>query len=438
MDGNKHRMTSIQKRNFIIVLIAGILIFLLFFWPNGQNAADEHMLLIRSQDEPVIYPIVVRMLSTSQDIHEAWGKLIIYGDYHYGYPFYFLSFITLLPVKWLFGEQYTSQTQLNLMLLRQFISVFPMILAVGVMTFLQTRFKSLLQSILLFLFLISIGGIVRNNINWWHPDALAVLAIVFTLFFLDRDHFRVGRNFYLAAAFCGLATAIKLQGVFFAPTILVYLIYARVKNHISTRQTLLAAVGFIIVMTLAAVLTNPFLFYSGPRQRFFDIQAFKTTELSSGYTHDDPTYYQKGPYWWLWTLKKWYGHPLFWVFTIVSLAAGCFFGKNRLINLLIVLWSLPLSIYLLYFVAVKPDHYWLPVILPFFSAVLNIPVILLNMKSPNHIPIVGPPWNRFVAWLLRPRPRQVFCLLVYVVILVEWISYLQQDMNLFISFINKG
>ena len=35
-------------------------------------------------------------------------------------------------------------------------------------------------------------------------------------------------------------------------------------------------------------------------------------------------------------------------------------------------WAIPYSIYLLWFVAVKPDHYWLPILIPVFSAALNL------------------------------------------------------------------
>ena len=59
---------------------------------------------------------------------------------------------------------------------------------------------------------------------------------------------------------------------------------------------------------------------------------------------------------------------------ILSLLSGCIWGPNRLLNRLILLWILPFSIYLFYFVAVKPDHYWLPVMLPLYSAALNIPL----------------------------------------------------------------
>jgi hypothetical protein len=101
------------------------------------------------------------------------------------------------------------------------------------------------------------------------------------------------------------------------------------------------------------------------------IQTQKQVELSQGYTHDDPIYYSKGPQWWLSTLDKWYASPGFLGFLLASLLAGCIWGPRTLTNRLILAWILPYSIYLAYFVAVKPDHYWLPVMLPLFSCALN-------------------------------------------------------------------
>jgi hypothetical protein len=53
-----------------------------------------------------------------------------------------------------------------------------------------------------------------------------------------------------------------------------------------------------------------------------------------------------------------------------AVVAGSLWGPRRLANLVILTWALPYSVYLLYFVAVKPDHYWLPVMLPLFSCAL--------------------------------------------------------------------
>ena len=76
--------------------------------------------------------------------------------------------------------------------------------------------------------------------------ALAVLAVVLTIFFLERDRLRFGRFFWLAAVFCGLATAIKLQGVFFFLTIPGYILAGLLKKKILPGRAALAAVGFVV------------------------------------------------------------------------------------------------------------------------------------------------------------------------------------------------
>ncbi len=160
-------------------------------------------MLDSSGDEYVTYPNVVRILTPGKTFFETRANLFLYEDYHYGYPFYAMSALALLPVRLLFGLDWTQHMQLNLLILRQVINVLPMILSAGLLVYLQTRFHSPWKSLALFAFLLSIRGVVRNHIWWWHPDALTVLLVVLTLFFLDRDRLRFGRNFYFAAVACG-------------------------------------------------------------------------------------------------------------------------------------------------------------------------------------------------------------------------------------------
>ena len=129
-------------------------------------------------------------------------------------------------------------------------------------------------------------------------------------------------------------------------------------------------------MMATAIFTNPWIFSDDQRARAIEIQQEKTQELDKGYEHDDPIYYSKGPQWWESTLEKWYGHPLFLLFLFGSLVAGSLWGPRTFTNRLILTWVVPYSIYLLYFVAVKPDHYWLPVMLPLFSSAFALVDIL--------------------------------------------------------------
>jgi hypothetical protein len=368
----------------VIALTAAICLayFTLFAIPNARGAESESMLASTSVDEPVTYPYVVRMLTPAKDLKDLWTRWVIYGDYHYGYPFYFLSAVSVLPVRLVHGIDFIKFTPLNLWLLRQFISVLPMMAAAVLLIYMQTRFEEPWTALGLLIILFSNRGIVRNNIQWWHPDALSVLTVILTLFFLARDRLRFGRNFYIAAAACGVAAGIKLAGFFFFLAIPAYLVAGLVRKILTFKKMLIAGGLFVVVMAAALVLSNPFLYNSGARQELVKIQTYKTVQLDQGYDPTDPTY-SKGPQWWEWTLSTWYGQPWLLGFLVLSLLVGCVWGPNRLLNRLILAWSIPYSLYLLYFVAVKPDYYWLPVMLPLFSTALNIPRALKQGLIPR-------------------------------------------------------
>ena len=380
---------SPQKRVLLWLSLIGMAYFLTFLIPNSLGVSLEAATSVVG-DEAVTYPVVVRMLTPGETFNDTRANLFLYEDYHYGYPFYAYSALVLLPVRLIYGSAFTDHLALNLLLLRQFVSLLPMIIAAGVMVYLQTRFLSLWKSLALFLFLLSVRGIVRNDVWWWHPDALTVLCVVLTLFFLARDRLRFGRNFYLAAVACGLATAIKLLGVFFFLTIPGYLLAGWLAQQISIKKMVLSGALFVTLMCAVVVVSNPFLFSNQQRTQMLKIQAQKQEELTTGYSHDDPIYYSKGPQWWVSTLSKWYASPLFLGFLFISVLAGCIWGPNVLLNRLILSWVVPYSIYLFYFVAVKPDHYWLPVMLPLFSGAFN----LVELLAHSFKQIKGSAWQK--------------------------------------------
>jgi hypothetical protein len=375
-------MSVQQRRVFIVLSIIGLVYFALFIYPNSLGAGSDAILLDSSADEHITYPYVVRILTPGKTFNDTRANLFLYEDYHYGYPFYALSALTVLPVRLAYGLAFTDHMQLNLLLLRQVINILPMVLAAGLLVFLQTRFQSLVKSVALFILLLTIRGVVREHIWWWHPDALAVLCVALTLFFLDRDRLRFGRYFLLAAVFCGLATAIKLLGLFFFLAIPVYLLVGLYQKRLTWLKAARSAALFVLVMAAVVVFSNPFLFSSQQREVMLKTQAEKSAELSQGYSHDDPLYYSKGPQWWASTLEKWYAPPWFLLCLAGALAAGCLWAPRRLTNGLLMAWVAPYSLYLLYFVAVKPDHYWLPVMLPLFSAAL-VPLDLLLERCPD-------------------------------------------------------
>jgi hypothetical protein len=133
---------------------------------------------------------------------------------------------------------------------------------------------------------------------------------------------------------------------------------------------------FILVMAGSLIVSNPVVYNAGARDEILKIQLYKTGELDQGYSHDETEDYAKGPAHWVGTLTRWFGSPALLAFLGLSLLAGCLWGPDKLLNRLILGWVLPYSIYLLWFVAVKPDHYWLPAFVPLFAVFFNIPRIL--------------------------------------------------------------
>ena len=377
-------MEKKQKITLAVLAALGVVYFILFLSPNNSTMGSDNPLVYLHKDEYVTYPIVERMLLLEGDIHMLWGRWIIYGDYHYGYPFYFLSALVLLPLRLLRGSAFFTDIPLNILILRQVISGLPMILAAGFLAWVQTHFKSVLKASLVFVLILTIPAVVRANLHWWHPDALMLLAIALTFYFLDQDDFRLGRHFYLAAAACGMVSAIKLIGVFFFLAIAVYLLVAWRRRRYPTRKVLAAAGIFILVMLLAVLFSNPFLFYKVPRDEMLAIQRFKTEELRAGYSHEESLYYSLGPKYWRWTLSVSYGKRWFIYLLMASLGAACAFGDRRELNWLILAWCIPIGIYLLWFVSPKPDHYLLPLMLPLYSGAAGIANWMeAKLKSPQ-------------------------------------------------------
>ena len=214
-------MTSTQKKTFRILLIIGAVYFAAFIAPNLTGARQPEMLSVFEIDEYAQYEHAIRMLTPGDTLYQTARNFLIYLHYFYGYPFYFFSALALLPLKLILGANWTAQTPLIVMTLRQMINVLPLIASAMLLVHMQTKFKSLWKSVALFLLLLILPGTVVNDL-WWHPDGLATLVVVLTLFFLDRDELRFGRNFWLAALSCGVGAGVKYMGAFFVLAIPVY------------------------------------------------------------------------------------------------------------------------------------------------------------------------------------------------------------------------
>jgi len=373
-----------QKHVLLMLSLVGLAYFAAFIPTNLQGVENQHQFYLHGGDEYVIYPILTQILTPDDTFSATLYHLFIYEDYHYGYPFYATSALVLLPVRLVDGMAFTQQYQLNLLLLRQLISVLPMVLAALVIAWLGTRFRSYWKSLVLFVLILSIPGVVKYNQNFWHPDALAVLMVALTLYFLDRDRLRFGRNFYLAALVCGLASAIRLVGFFFVLAIAGYLLAGWLKKVLTLKQLALAGLLFVVVMGATTVLSNPFLFEGSARARFVEIMQQKNTEMAQGYNEPDPEHiYRTGWDAWLPFFVKYYGAGWFLVFLVVSAGVAALLSKERLFPAVLLGWAAVMAGYLVYFVAVKSYQYMLPLFVPLYGSALLLPSVF---EAGNRLP----------------------------------------------------
>lgn len=385
-----------KNKTALLITLIGCLVFLLYLVPNARGIRDEHMLSILSQDESIQYPYLVHMLTPGANPLETIKNFISYQHYYYGYLFYLISALMVLPVRLLAGSQFGSVTQVNLLLLRQMVSVLPTIAAAGVLTWLQTRFRSAWKSILLFVFLLLVPALLLNNLWFWHPDGLVLLGVVLTLLFLDRDGYKLGRNFYLAALFCGMTAAVKVIGFFFFLAIMIYLLLALRHRKLTLRQLVRPALVFLLIVVVVFVLLNPLLLVPHTRAQILKVQQEQNYSVIHGWEDEDN--YETGMAAWLPYLRQWYALPVFTLFLLLSLGVGIWKNRQQPTHWLILGWIIPYSLYLIFFVAIKPTHYWLPTFIPLLSNALVLVPDDLFARSFDPRRIIG--WVAVASFLL--------------------------------------
>jgi hypothetical protein len=359
-------MNKVQKRNFLILCLLSIIVLILFIAPNMHGAENPEMLSVFQPDEYAQYPYLMHMLNnTGQNFIQSIHTFLVYGHYYYGYPFYFFSGLALLPVKLILGANWQSSTPLLVMILRETINVLPMLVALLLLVWMFTKYRSLCQSILLFVFLETLPQVIANNV-WWHPDSLLVLFSVLTLFFLQRDRYRLGINFFISAITCGLAITSKVLGVLFVGTYFIYLVIAVLSKKVSPGKALAKAGIFLLLMAAAIVVSMPQLIM--PQERAEIIAVFKgnLSENQNGF------WVQGGGLTQNWQTLTGYipmYYSQYWIFlpALVLGIAGLFSEQKRLTSILVLSWSAVYCGYFLFFAATLRPHYFLPVFLPLLA-----------------------------------------------------------------------
>jgi hypothetical protein len=339
----------------VIVTVLVCAYVALFVPPNLTGAKDLNMVGAFNLDELVMYPAITHMLDGRRSVLDVVAHFAVPGFWTYGYPFFAASATSVLPVRLLVDPAHT----LPYMLVLRELSPLFLAIAIALLCYLQLGRESLLGALLLFVFLALLPAVVNLSM-WWHPDALAILFVVLTIFALDRDSLRFGRWYYAAAVFCGLATGTKLIGVWFVATIAVYLGLGLRSGGL--RRTTLYASQFVGIMLATIVVSNPLMLW--PKYARLMIAG-----TSSGIEHiytglRTPTGFSA----WSQTMNDGFGG---WWIAALALAAGVLGiiagARRRLLNTIILTWTLPLSIWLIFFAGYKAERLILPALLPLFS-----------------------------------------------------------------------
>jgi hypothetical protein len=410
--------TSSQKKTLTILSLFGLVYFLAFIPVNLQNTQSLDAFNAHGGDEVVMYPILMQMFEPGETFSARLYHLFIYEDYHYGYPFYVVSALAVLPARLLYGPDFAEQVQFTLPILRQLVSVLPMVLSAILLAYMITKFKQRFYAIAVFLFVLLIPGVVNYNVLFWHPDALAILFVVLTVFFLQRDKGTFRYNWVLAAIACGLATSIRLLGFFAGLAVAYVLLEALIQHKASFKKIVLAGLIFLLVMGAVILVSSPFLFMPTARARFVEILAEKQQEMKFGYNEPDPeNIYRTGWEVWLPFLEKHYGEGFFLLLTALGLGITSFMGDRQREQRLMALWVMPSLGYLIYFVAVKSYQYLLPPMVPFLATAFNLPLLV------HENGISKRPSGRFYR-LLEALLLGVIAIQVVLWVRVDWQIYM--------------
>jgi 4-amino-4-deoxy-L-arabinose transferase-like glycosyltransferase len=363
-------LTPRQRRISLVLLIIGLVYFCLFILINLKNSSPLQELC---RDEAVQYPVVLKMLAQQHNLRLAFYRFFIYGEYEYGFPFYGLSALLLIPIKAIFGNGFSQQTQLNLLILRQLVCILPTVIAAFIFTYLATRFKKWWTALGLFLIILTLPGVISFQTQFWHPDALNLLFIALTLFYLDRDHLEFGGNFYFAAITCGLSVATRMFGLFFFLAIAVLLLEGILRKRLTFKKAALAGVLFCILMLGTILVSNPYLFKPGEFGAAVRIIQRQGSQVANGINEPDPEgIYQTGLHAWWPFIERFTGSELTIIFLVLSALLGNFAGEDRRYYRILLPWLVVVGGYLIFFVKVKSYWYLLPLLVPLYSAFFAI------------------------------------------------------------------
>ena len=417
-----HGLLPVQRKTFSTLSILGFVYFLAFVPLNLLPENTRTMSPFNGVDEVIQYEAVTQPLLPGRNFSSTVKNILLQKTVYWEHPFILISASTLLLPRILYNVDFINHTQLNMLILRQVITVLPFILSMYLLVWIVLRFKSILKSVSMFILLLSIPGVVYLNIRFHRPDSLLVLFIMLTFFFLQRDDLRLGFNFYMAAVACGLAVAVKIWGLFFFLPVLVYLITSLIRKKSGFRKHIFAGIGFILTMVMAVFLSSPSLMIPQVLKNEVTIILSEQNNRILENTQIDPEgVYVKGlsnwmRYFEMSYMREYYFYFCFFVLVLISLV-----GSEKLLGRLLLTWCLTTAMFLIYFVAIKSPWYMLPLMIPLYGSPFLLPAVLKISRASRLHRVFDHPVARYALWGIIT----VFCGSQFILNLIKVIGYVQ-------------
>ena len=391
----------VQQRTLLALALLGLIYFCLFIPINASGPIHP--------DEDVIYPDVVNMLIGGETFSKTLSDSFIISSWWYGYPYFPISAIPLIIPRIIFGEAFAQNVNLNLLLMRQFVSVFPMVLSLIFMVYIVDGFKHFWASIGMFITLALVPAVVQYNIRFWHPDSIILFLVLLAIFLLERDKLRFGSNFYWAAAVIGFNAVIKVWGLFFFLAIAGYLLAGWITKKLTFTRMLRAGILFILVMLLAIIITSPSILIPWNLKTYIAELKEYYPVMREGYDEPDPEgVYRLGLDAWLPFIRRLFMQDFYFWFALAALGLGSLLGRKKMLYRLLLSWCLVAGGFLVLFIAVKSFQYILVVLMPMYMGVFLLP----HIAGGEHYP-------KWCAFLSKPIAVKVLTLLVSALTLIN-------------------
>lgn len=415
-------LLPLQRKTFCVLAVLGLVYFLAFIPLNLLPEDTQTMNPFSGIDEVIQYKAVTEPLIPGENFSSTVKKILLHETLYWEHPFVLISASTLLLPRILFNIDFVNHVQLNLLILRQLITVLPFVLSMFLLVWIVTRFRSILKSVSMFILLLSIPGVVDLNIRFYRPDSLLILFITITFFFLQKDNLRLGFNFYMAAFACGMAVAVKIWGFFFFLPILIYLFSSLARKSGKVRKHIRAGIGFVLVMFMAVFLSSPGLMIPQVlKDEVSVILLDQNNRIIENSQVDPEGVYAKGLSNWMRYFEMSYMRDYYFYFCFIVLGLSSLAGSKKLLSRLLLAWCLSTALFLIFFVAIKSPWYMLPLMVPLYGSPFLLPAVLRISPASCLHKVFNHPVARYVAWGVI----MLFCGSQFIFNLIQVIGYAQ-------------